>query len=107
MRNAMMVGLAASVSIFSTLSILLDHDGFSIFGLTLLLVLAVALSKFARPWWLGSLLFGLMGVSHLFGRWWLRSRGSAPSPALDTCGPGFLALAVFYFLRNRHLAGQS
>lgn len=105
MKTAIFLGLAASVSIFSTLSILQHRDWLFVFSFALLLGLGVAIWRLGRPWWLSSVVFSLMGVSHILGKLWLRSRGLPSSSALDTFGVGFLAFAIYYFFRNRRLAG--
>jgi hypothetical protein len=106
-RAAIIIVLAANASMFSTLAILVDNNWFLVLTFSTLLVLALVLWKFARPWWLGTVLFGFMGVSHLLAKWWLRSRALASSPALDIFGPGFLVLAIFYFLQGRRVARRS
>lgn len=101
-----LVVLAAGVSVFGTLPFVLHSDWFYLPALVLTAALAVILWKVTRPWWIGSVLFGFMGISQLIARFWLRARVGHSEPALDTFGPGFLVMAVFYFFWNRRFAAR-
>jgi len=102
MRTALIVALIIVIALFATASIVLDRKLLDVFAFGLMLLLALTLRRLGRPWWLPSLLFALLGASHLLAIWWLRFKGSssASSPALETFGPGYLLMAALFFLRG-------
>ncbi|MFZ1917690.1 MAG: hypothetical protein WAU58_08970 [Terriglobales bacterium] len=97
MKTVQMIALTLVIGAFATSSLIFDRKILGIVAFVLLLGL-VWMVRESRPWWLPSAMFAALGASHLVALWWLRSKGSASDPALETFGPGYLLMAAGYFL---------
>ena len=103
MKRAEMIVLTIVIGAFATSSLVFDRKILGVVAFVLLLGLVLMVRRDVRPWWLPSAMFAAIGVSHLIALWWLRSKGAASRPALETFDPGYLLIAAAYFLHGlRH-----
>lgn len=107
MSSMILVLLAAAASVFSAMAFVLNDNRFFFSLIPILAIIGVILWRVIRPWWIGSVLFGFVGISQLLAKFWLRLHGRPSEPALDTFGPGFIVMAVFFLLLNRRFARHS
>ena len=101
MKAALAITLSVGVGAFATLPFLLHGHLLQTLAFGMALLLAGIAWKYSRSWWLPASFFGMIGISHLFAGWWLRSQGHPSTPALETFGPGYLLIAAWYLLRKR------
>lgn len=106
MRTAIVI-LGAAAGVISTLAFVRHNEWLLLSALLLIAIIRVISWRLGQPTWVAAMAFALVGLSQISGAWWLRSRGQAPSSALETFGSGFLVLALFVFFRNRSSAARS
>lgn len=99
MRTMFTVVLAVIAPILATLAMVSDRKYYWL-AFALLVLLAFTVQR-PPSWWVGSLVFGMLGSAHLLARWWLRAHNSPAGSALDTFGPGYLVMAVLFYVRHR------
>jgi uncharacterized protein involved in response to NO len=100
MKTAQMIALTVIIGAFATSGLIFDRKILDAVAFVLLLGLVLVVRRDDRPWWLPSAMFASIGASHLIALWWLRSKGSASHPVLETFGPGYLLMAAGYFLHG-------
>jgi hypothetical protein len=100
MKTAQMIALTVVIGAVATASIIFDRKILGVLAFVLLLGLVLVVRRNDRPWWQLSAMFASIGASHLIALWWLQSKDSASHPALETFGPGYLLMAVGYFLHG-------
>jgi len=70
-------------------------------GVSLGLVALTVREKDAWPSWFQNFSLLFSGTTFLMGNWWLVAHGKNSSPPLITFGPGFLAMALYSFIKQR------
>ena len=101
MKTAIVTMVGAAAGVISTLAFVRHDEWLLLVALLLIAIIGVISWRLGRPSWIPAMVFVLMGLSQLLGAWWLRSRGQASSSALETFGPGFLAIGIYFFIKHR------
>jgi hypothetical protein len=101
MKTAIVIIGGAAAGVISTLAFVRHNEWLLLPALLLIAIIGVISWRLGRPNWIAAMVFALVGFSQLLGAWWLRSRGQASSSALETFGPGFLAMGIYFFIKHR------